>query len=393
VLGCGCLRFPKKLGVTDIQRTEPIILKAVEGGVNYFDTGYFYFGSEEALGVILERNHLRDKVHVADKFPLFLSKGPEDFDRIFNKQLERFRSDYIDYYLIHQLPDMQSWNTLCSWGIEDWIRRKKASGQIRAMGFSFHGMRDEFLKLLDAWDWDFCQIQYNYSDPNFQAGVTGLKKAASKGLSVIVMEPLLGGKLVQGLPEEARRVIEAARPGLSPAEFGLDWLWNQEEVTMTLSGMGSVEQVEGNLAAAEKARPGMLSDQDAAAYEAVRQVFRKTYKVLCTGCNYCMPCPHHVNIPACFASYNLSYTMGYFTGLQNYIFSNVYANSKEFGVATLCKKCGACEKKCSQHIPIMKTLDDVKKRLDPPWLRIPLWIAGLFINKNEANRKIRQSYE
>ncbi|GHT96012.1 hypothetical protein FACS1894141_5610 [Spirochaetia bacterium] len=165
--------------------------------MNYFDTAYLYPGSEEAVGTILERHKVRDKVFIASKLPLVIARGPDDFDKFFNKELERLRTSYIDYYLMHMLTDRLLWDKLCSWGIEDWIAKKKQSGQIRQIGFSFHGIQDEFLKLLDAYPWEFTQIQYNYSDENYQAGVTGLKKAASLGLPVIVMEPLLGGEARQ----------------------------------------------------------------------------------------------------------------------------------------------------------------------------------------------------
>jgi predicted aldo/keto reductase-like oxidoreductase len=185
VLGFGSIRFPLKFAKTDMAKTEPMIVKAVENGVNYFDTGYFYFGSEEALGTIFEKHNLRDKVYVATKMPLVLVKGPEDFDKFFNIQLKRFRSNYIDYYLIHMLSDVAAWKKLQGWGIEEWIKEKKEAGLIRSMGFSFHGQQHEFLQLLDEYDWDFCQIQYNYSDENFQAGVAGLKKAAAKGIRAV----------------------------------------------------------------------------------------------------------------------------------------------------------------------------------------------------------------
>ncbi|AEF84990.1 aldo/keto reductase [Treponema primitia ZAS-2] len=379
VLGFGSLRFPKKFGTTDLQKTEPLVMRAIEGGVNYFDAGYFYFGSEEVLGTIFERNKIREKVHFATKMPLVLVRGPEDFDKFFNKQLERIRSNYIDYYLIHMLPDIESWKNLCKWGIEDWIREKKRQGAIRSMGFSFHGRQNEFLSLIDAYDWDFCQIQYNYSDENFQAGVTGLKKASAKGMPVMIMEPLLGGKLVGGLSPKAVDIFKQANPDWSPAGWGFRWLWNQKEVTVTLSGMTDISQIEENLKAADTAAPGLLSQADMEVYGRVQEEFKSAYKVLCTGCNYCMPCPQQVNIPACFAAYNISYTMGRLTGIQNYIFSNVLVDSKEFGGAGLCIKCGACEKKCSQNIPIIKTLQAVRKRLEPPWVKWPmLFFGGLF---------------
>ncbi|MDR2259127.1 MAG: aldo/keto reductase, partial [Treponema sp.] len=192
ILGFGCMRFPKTLGGIDARKTEALIMEAIRGGINYFDTAWIYPGSEEILGTVLEKNKVRDRVFIATKLPVVFLKGPADFDTYFNQQLKRLRTSYIDYYLMHMLTGMDIWEKLKAWGIEAWIAGKKAAGQIRRIGFSFHGSRDEFLKIIDDYPWEFCQIQYNYSDENFQAGVTGLKKAAEK-MPVVIMEPLLGG--------------------------------------------------------------------------------------------------------------------------------------------------------------------------------------------------------
>ena len=194
-LGYGCMRFTKKGGSIDIDKAEEEILKAVELGVNYFDTAYIYPGSEAALGEIIERNSLRDKIYIATKLPHYLIKSVSGAERMFKEQLSRLRSDYIDYYLMHILSDIETWNKLCSIGIKDWIEQKKSSGQIKNIGFSFHGNTDMFCKIIDAYDWDFCQIQYNYMDENAQAGRRGLEYAASKNIPVVIMEPLRGGRL------------------------------------------------------------------------------------------------------------------------------------------------------------------------------------------------------
>ena len=203
ILGFGCMRFPRNLTQIDVNRTEQLIVKAVQEGVNYFDAAYMYGGSEDTLGAILAKNNLRDKVFIATKLPFAKCKTRHDFDTLFDTQLQRLHTDYIDYYLMHNLGDVHTWQTLCELGIEKWIEEKKEAGQIKNIGFSFHGIHDEFLKLLEVYDWDFCQIQYNYLNTNYQAGVAGLKKAADKGLPVIIMEPLLGGKLATGLPAKA----------------------------------------------------------------------------------------------------------------------------------------------------------------------------------------------
>jgi predicted aldo/keto reductase-like oxidoreductase len=392
ILGCGSIRFPKKFNaLADLEKTEPIIMRAYEGGVNYFDTGYFYLGAEDVIGQVCERNHIRKNVFLATKLPLSLTNKPDDFDKYFDKQLKRFRTDYIDYYLIHMMPDLDSWKQLVSWGIEDWIAGKKKNGQIREMGFSFHGKREEFTALLDAYDWDFAQIQFNYSDENFQAGINGLQYGASKGLAMMIMEPLLGGKLAGGLPPKAREVFrdtaKTGGPDQSPAAWGMNWVWNHPEVTVCLSGFNKLSDVVENLKTADQARPNMLTPGDLEVYKKAQESLRSSFKIPCTGCGYCTPCPQGVNIPGCFAAYNQSYTYGLVQGLWSYVTSNVAAGSKSLGGVWQCKKCGLCEKKCSQRLPIMKFLQDVKKRLDPWWFRGILNFFGqlfLLLKRNHA---------
>jgi len=372
ILGFGCMRFPRNLTQTDFNRTEQLIVKAFQEGVNYFDTAYAYGGSEETLGAILARNNLREKVYLATKLPLAKCKTYNDFESLFQTQLERLYTDYIDYYLMHNLSDVNGWKRLCDLGIEKWIQEKMESGQIIDIGFSFHGIHDEFLKLLDVYDWDFCMLQYNYLNTNYQAGAAGLKKAAGKGLSVMVMEPLLGGKLATGLPKKAVDFFKTANSSLTPAAWALRWLWNQEEVTVVLSGMNELSQLEDNIETAKNATPGMLTTAENDAYESVINIIESSYKIPCTGCNYCMPCPQNVNIPACFSSYNVSYTAGIISGFHSHVTSTGLMNPHDNYAARNCKECGACEKKCPQHIPIAKSLKKVRKRLEPFWLRTVL---------------------
>ncbi|MDR2618890.1 MAG: aldo/keto reductase, partial [Treponema sp.] len=244
-LGFGCMRFPRKGAVIDMEKTERLVMEAVNRGVNYFDTAYIYGGSEEALGAVLDKNKARDAVYIATKLPLVLSRSASDFDKFFNKSLERLRTDRVDYYLLHMLTDRRQWERFRAMGIEDWLAAKKKEGRIRQAGFSFHGSQEEFLKLLDVYDWDFCQIQYNYAQENYQAGKTGLLRAAAKGLPVIIMEPLLGGKLASALPREAEEVFRAS--GKKAAEWALRWVWNHKEATVLLSGMNDPAQLEENL--------------------------------------------------------------------------------------------------------------------------------------------------
>jgi predicted aldo/keto reductase-like oxidoreductase len=356
-----------------MKRTGELVNRAVEGGVNYFDTAYLYPGSEEALGVILEKNRLREKVYIAAKLPLVLLKGPGDFDRCFDRELERLRTGYIDYYLMHMLTDTDLWKKLRGWGIEGWIEKKKREGKIRQIGFSYHGSRDEFLKLIDDYPWEFCQIQYNYSDENFQAGLTGLRKAAEK-MPVMIMEPLLGGRLARGLPAGAAEIFRNANPGLSPAAWAFNWLWNQGEVTLALSGMGEMGQLEENLRLAGDARIGMLGDAETEVYRRVLAVLNRISRIPCTGCNYCMPCPRGVNIPGCFSSYNASFSMGYAAGMQQFVTSTGVSADKRAGPG-LCVDCGKCESHCPQQLPVRKNLALVRKRMEPLWFRC---FAALF---------------
>jgi predicted aldo/keto reductase-like oxidoreductase len=371
-----------------MKKAEKIVMTAVESGVNYFDTAWMYPGSEEALGTALEKNGARDKVFIASKLPIVLVKKTADFDRFFNEELLRLKTDHIDYYLMHILTDAGSWKSLVELGIEDWIAAKKKSGAVRQIGFSFHGIGEEFFKILDEYPWEFCQIQYNYSDENFQAGVKGLKKAAET-MPVIIMEPLLGGKLASGLPRRAAEIFRAAAPsgvsadrapagsrpaGLSPAGWGLRWVWNQAEAAVVLSGMNDPAQVLENAALADCTLPGSLSAAELDVYRQVREVFNASYKIHCTGCGYCMPCPRNVNIPGCFAAYNTSFSMGRIAGWQQYMTSAVFTSAQSCGPAN-CVACGNCERHCPQKIPIIESLKTLRGRMEPLPFRIA--IAGM----------------
>lgn len=363
ILGFGCMRFP-----SSVEKTEQLIVKAIAEGVNYFDTAYIYPGSEEKLGAVLSKHHLRDKVYIATKLPLIMVRKAEDFERFFQKTLERLKTDHVDYYLMHMLPNTPRWNKLCEWGIKEWIQKKKETGAIRQIGFSYHGSRHDFLDLLDVYDWDFCQIQYNYSDENNQAGVTGLKRAAEKGLPVIIMEPLLGGKLANHLPVKAVDTFKKFDPKRTPAGWAFCWLWNQPEVTVVLTGMNDETQLDDNLNTVAAAEPFMLNERQMAVFHEVKEAFQASQKVPCTGCNYCMPCPQNVNIPACFNAYNTSYSMGYSTALQAYAMGTGMMSTKP-GPASHCVSCGKCEKHCPQGIEIRKNLKAVESRLEPFWFK------------------------
>ena len=275
VLGFGCMRFTKKGSSIDIDKAEKEVMAAVKAGVNYFDTAYIYPGSEAAMGEIIARNNIRKDINIATKLPQYLIVSRKAIDKYFAEELQRLRTDYIDYYLMHHLTDVDMWEKLKKIGIIDWIDEKKKSGTIRNIGFSYHGNTENFLKILNDYDWDFCQIQYNYMDEVSQAGVEGLKKAAEKGIPVVIMEPLRGGRLVNLLPEKAKKLIKENEKHYSPAELAFRWLYNQPEVTCVLSGMNSIEMVEENCRTADDALAGHFTEDDYALIDKVKEIIKE----------------------------------------------------------------------------------------------------------------------
>jgi len=367
ILGFGCMRLPQNLGVIRMEAAEKQITSAIEAGVNYFDTAYIYPGSEAALGEILAKNGFREKVHIATKLPHYLVRKPEDLDKIFTEELRRLRTDYIDYYLLHMLSDIQSWNRLLSLGFGNWLAEKQSTGQIRQIGFSYHGNTDMFRQLLDAYDWDFCMIQYNYMDEHSQAGKRGLQYAHEKGMPVFIMEPLRGGKLVSRLPETANRIFRNYPVSHTPAGWAFRWLWNQPEVTCVLSGMNSDAMVQENIETASTVRVGEIGPAEEEMLQQVVNAIQSGMKVGCTGCGYCMPCPKHVDIPGTFAAYNRRYAEGKFWSSVDYMICTLLR--KDATSASNCIGCGKCETHCPQQIPIREQLKQAEKELEGPLYR------------------------
>lgn len=377
ILGYGCMRFSSSGGRIDIDKTEKEIMSAIKNGVNYFDTAYIYSGSEEALGTILERNHCRDQVHIATKLPYYLLKTTSSVEKLFKEQLKRLRTDYVDFYLMHMLFDLNVWNRLKSIGIEDWIAEKKKSGEIRNIGFSFHGDTKTFKELIDAYDWDFCQIQYNYLDEHTQAGREGLLYAAQKQIPVIIMEPLRGGKLVDLLPDSAKEAIRSYPVQRTPAEWAFRWLWDQPEVTCVLSGMNSMDMISENIKIASETEAHSFTDADHQLIKTVKEKINQNLRVGCTGCGYCMPCPHGVDIPTAFRCYNKAHIDGRFSTILEYTqVTSLRNNSSD---VSKCIQCGACEQHCPQHIEIRKELLNAKKELQPFYARAALKIVRKLI--------------
>ena len=363
VLGFGCMRFPQKGRSIDLEETEREILEAFKAGVNYFDTAYIYSGSEAALGEILARNGIREKVNVATKLPQYLVGSRAALEKYFREQLTRLRTDYIDYYLMHHLTDIAMWEKLKAVGAVSWLDEKKKSGKIRNAGFSYHGNSDGFLKILADYDWDFCQIQYNYFDENAQAGVVGLKAAAEKGIPVVIMEPLRGGKLVGMLPARAKEIMRESGRGWSPAEWGFRWLYNQPEVTVVLSGMNSLDMVRENCRVASEAGVSAFTQEDGEVLRRVTEEIRRSDKVGCTGCRYCMPCPKGVDIPGAFRCYNAMFIES--PGQGRFQYAQTVGLTKEPAFASQCIGCGKCEAHCPQQIPIRAKLKEADKALRP----------------------------
>ena len=359
ILGYGCMRLPN-----DDKLAEKLIMKAYNAGINYFDTAYVYKGKEAQLGRILHDNGIREKVMIATKLPVYMIKKKEQFDEFFDEELKRLQTDYVDNYLMHMLPDETTWKRLVDLGIIEWLKDKKAKGQIKRVGFSFHGSTDIFLKLLEAYDWEFCMVQYDYLDENSQAGRRGVETAAAKGIPVFIMEPLRGGRLTKGLNDKAKSII--AKTDKTAGEWGLSWLYAQETISCVLSGMETMEVLDENLRIANNTHE--YSKEDFEVIEKIKNAINSKKHISCTGCNYCMPCPFGVDIPGSFRCYNTSYNDGFIRGETEYVMS--IAMKEEQGLVSQCKQCGKCEKVCPQQIPIRKELKKVKRRLQPPFFRI-----------------------
>ncbi|HMK15914.1 MAG TPA: aldo/keto reductase, partial [Methanomicrobiales archaeon] len=338
-----------------------MIRYAVDHGVNYVDTAYPYHNgeSEVAVGKALLDGY-RERVHLATKLPSWLIKSREDMDRYLDEQLGKLRTDHIDFYLVHGLVK-PFWESLSSLGVLEFLDDALADGRIRYAGFSFHDEAGLFREIVDAYDWTFAQIQYNYMDEEYQAGTKGLRYAAKKGLGVVVMEPIRGGLLAKEVPG-ITEIWEQAPARRTPAEWALRWVWDHPEVTVVLSGMSTMDQVRENVLCAEGGVPGTLTKKELGIYRKVKNEFLKRVIIPCTGCEYCQPCPHGVSIPECFEFYNRAhmydakdqtkeiYSMflgGFFDGVPHF--------------ASCCQDCGECEEKCPQQLPVRKHLKEVEE--------------------------------
>lgn len=367
LLGFGTMRLPvlsEKSSDIDTKEAIRMIRYAIDQGVNYVDTAWTYHDSQSEIvtGQALKDGY-REKVMLATKNPTWLLRNTEDWDQYLDRQLEKLQTNSIDFYLQHSLTQ-NNWETFKNLNSWDRAMEAKKSGKIKYFGFSFHDSQELFMEILDAYDWDFCQIQFNYLDENYQAGLKGLEKAASKNIGVVVMEPLRGGRLVNGLPKDLLDRMDAYPVKRKPVDWALKWVANHPGVSTILSGMNTFEQVEENLnlCSAPDMTPNNMSAKDLSFIEQLSFDWKAKKLVGCTGCNYCMPCPQGVDIPGCFSIYNNAHSAEAHaeeTSRRNY--KKLCENQSD---ATQCVECGACESACPQHLPIIETLKCLHTELE-----------------------------
>ena len=386
ILGFGCMRLPQKRGQPgsgriDEERAKKQLRYAIDRGVNYIDTGLPYHagGSEPFLGRALSHGY-REKVRVATKLPPWSVKSRPDMDRLLCAQLDHLKTDHIDYYLLHGL-ERKSWEKMKRLGVLEFLDRAKADGRIDNVGFSFHDDVTVFKEIVDAYDWIFCQIQYNYLDQQNQAGTEGLRYASERGLAVMVMEPLRGGNLARPAPAEIRALWDQAKTRRTPAEWSLRWVWNHPEVTVVLSGMNEEAHVEENLSIAGEAYPDSMTEGELELVEKVEKKFRALTKAGCTGCRYCMPCPSGVDIPLCFELYNRKHLFNDGKWADIVYLTRLAGGEREVpSMASQCEHCGKCERACPQHLPVQALLEEVAKDFERPLLKPMVWATQRFFD-------------
>ncbi len=361
-LGFGCMRLPT-LGAPDRIDEEAatrLLHDAIDRGVNYVDTAWFYhatsFGqagqSEPFVGRALSGGW-RDRVNLATKLPQQLTHTREDMDRFLEQQLERLRTDHIDFYLVHGLNG-ETWDRIRDLGVREFMDGARERGLIRFPAFSFHGPAADFPRIIDEYDgWAFGQMQFNYMDIDYQAGLNGLRYAADKGIGVVVMEPLKGGRLAQDLPPEMQAVFDERPEGWSPAEWALRYVWDQPGVSLLLSGMNAPEQLEENLRVAGAAEESALTIDQLTVYDAARDALRARIKADCSACRYCQPCPSGVAIPDVLAALNAA-------AMWNDANPWLTGYTRIEGKPDLCTECGQCEDMCPQGLPIRELLKEAK---------------------------------
>ncbi|MDR3645780.1 MAG: aldo/keto reductase [Clostridia bacterium] len=352
--GFGCMRLPMTGEKIDEAEAIAMIRYAAENGVNYFDTAYPYHAgkSELVLGKALTGGY-REKIQLATKLPSWYVHSKEDLDRFLDEQLQKLQTDHIDFYLLHAL-DSSLWPKLRDLGVREFLDAAKKSGRIRHAGFSFHDELPVFKEIIDAYDWNMCQIQLNFMDVHYQAGMEGLEYAAARGIPAVIMEPLRGGNLARNVPEDARRIWEEGQASSSPAEWAFRWLGNIPQVKVVLSGVSTMEQLKDTIRIFEGALPHSLSAAALERYDRVKEIYERRLKVGCTACHYCMPCPSGVNIPDVFRLYNDTSLFGSINS-SKFIYTQLKKSGSD---ASVCVECASCESACPQHIDIIQKLKD-----------------------------------
>jgi len=369
ILGFGAMRLPMagdpgglagfdpKIPI-DEARADKMVQYALDKGVNYFDTAYGYHGgkSETYIGKILHA--VRTKVLIATKLPVWNIRKTEDFENIFQEQLGKLQTDYLDVYLVHSFNSIH-WERMKRLGVLEFIDKLKADGRIRAAGFSFHDEIKVFKQIVDAYDWSIAMIQYNFLDQDYQAGREGLRYAAGRNIGVIAMEPLRGGKLVSRIPDEVQNIWDSAAVKRTPAEWGMRWVWNHPEASVVLTGASSLDQIRENIEMIRYAEPNSLTAEELKLYDRARDFYRSKLKVNCTSCAYCMPCPAGVDILTNLQLYNDLFLFDD-KELSTFFYNNLMEKSQQ---AANCTGCGVCAEKCPQKIDIVGELKEAAKTL------------------------------
>jgi predicted aldo/keto reductase-like oxidoreductase len=388
ILGFGCMRLPQKIGKPgsgeiDEKRAAKLICLAIDHGVNYLDTAMTYHSGkcESFLGRALTDGY-RNKVKLATKLPVWAVKNSGDMDLILNVQLDRLKTDHIDYYLLHAL-EAKSWKKVKEFEICKFLDKAKAEGRIVNAGFSFHGDIETFKSIVDFYDWVFCQIQYNFLDEQNQAGTEGLKYAALRNLGVIIMEPLRGGNLARKVPLDVQAIWDQADTKRTPVEWALRWVWNHPEVTVVLSGMNNEDHIIENLSIANEAYPESLTEEELQTVREVVRMYRKLIKADCTGCRYCLPCPSGIDIPTYFEAYNNLHMFGTTFSAKIFYLAQLTGVGSGHAYASLCQNCGKCEQACPQNLPIRKLFQDVAKKFEKPYLKLIVSITKGILDAQE----------
>ena len=374
ILGFGCMRLPQKAGRIDEERATTQLRAAIDRGVNYIDTAvpYHMGTSEPFLGRVLSSPGYRERVKLATKLPPWQTETREDMDRILGEQLRRLQTDCIDYYLIHSLSG-SNWAKLRDLDVLGFLEEARADGRIVNAGFSFHGALPDFKEIVDAWEWQFCQIQYNYLDERLQAGTEGLEYAASRGLGVVIMEGLRGGLLGRSAPPEVQAILDEAEVKRSPAEWAFRWIWNRPEVHVVLSGMNEEAHIDENLRVADEALPESLTNRELELVGRAAAAHRSLMKVDCTGCRYCLPCPSGVAIPECLRFYNAKLALRDRKAAMFYAVFVGGSTPEGSGLASRCTGCGTCLEKCPQRLQIPDLMRDVAAELEGWSLPLRTW--------------------